>query len=124
MDVTQIYTPVGCSECINGYKGRVAVHEVLEVNQEIRDAIVNNVRKDELRKLVYGQGCNTLLKDGLIKVIEGNTSMEEILKVIDVNDDFGADEQELKDAIIGKTNTSIKSEYIENPFIKQNIETL
>ena len=124
MDVTQIYTPVGCEECINGYKGRIAVHEVLEINQDIRDAIVSNARKDELRKLVYGDRSNTLLKDGLIKVIEGSTSMDEILRVIDVNEDFGTDDIELKNAIIGKTSPSIKEEYIENPFIKHNIETL
>jgi len=125
MDVNQIYTHVGCDECINGYKGRVAVHEVLEITQEIRDAIVGNVRKEELRKLVYGNGANTLLKDGLIKVIEGHTSIDEILRVIDVNDDFGEDDKDLKDVIIGKTNkTLINNSEIINPFIKQNIETL
>jgi len=125
MDVSQIYIPGSCEECINGYKGRVALHEVLEINQEIRDAIVSNIRKDELRRLVYGNGSNTLLKDGLIKVIEGFTSMDEILRVIDVNDDFGEDDKDLKDAIIGKTNeTKTNTSTINNPFIKQSIETL
>jgi len=128
MDIEQIYTPVGCSECINGYKGRVALHEVLEINQDIRDAIVSNIRKDELRRLVYGKDSSTLLKDGLTKVIEGFTSMDEIVRVIDINDDFGKDDQDIKDAIIGKTsnsnmNNSNKTQ-IYNPFIKQNIETL
>ena len=123
LDIEQIYIPGTCEECINGYKGRVALHEVLEINQEIRDAIVSNVRKEELRKLVYGKEGNTLLKDGLLKVIEGFTSMDEILRVIDVNDDFGEDDVELKDAIIGKTNTS-NTENINNPFLKQTIETL
>ena len=126
MDVSQIYTPIGCPECLKGYKGRIAVHEVLEINQDIRDAIVGNVRKDELRRLVYTKDANNLLKDGLIKVIEGFTSMDEILRVIDVNDDFGADDQELKDAIIGKTTTtqSNNNQNIQNPFIKQKIESL
>ncbi|MBE6156897.1 MAG: type II/IV secretion system protein [Firmicutes bacterium] len=126
MDVAQIYTPIGCNECINGYKGRVAVHEVLEITQDIRDAIVSNVRKEELRKLVYGNDGNTLLKDGLIKVIEGFTSMDEIVRVIDVNDDFGEDDQELKDAIIGKPskNTNVNQQMTHNPFATQNIETL
>ncbi len=136
MDVEEIYTPVGCNECINGYKGRTAIHEVLEINQDIRDAIVNNLRKEELRTLVYGKGDNTLIKDGLTKVMEGITSMDEILRVIDVNDDFGKDEKELKDAVIGKNNNleEIKEEVKEekkkdlpplnNPFQKSNIETL
>ena len=135
IDVDKIYTPVGCEECLDGYKGRIAIHEVLEINQDIRDAIVNNTRKEELRSLVYNSDVNTLLQDGLNKVIEGFTSMDEILRVIDVNDDFGTDEQELKDAVIGKNttnnsptnNNTSKSTSTEtkNPFFKnQNIETL
>ncbi len=124
LDIQEIYAPVGCDECINGYKGRIAIHEVLEINQDIRDAIVNNLRKDELRKLVYGDNANTLLKDGLIKVIEGSTSIDEILRVIDVNDDFGSDEQDLKDAVIGKTDKTPQNEQTNNPFIKPKIETL
>ncbi len=124
IDVQEIYAPVGCSECINGYKGRIAIHEVLEINQDIRDAIVNNLRKDELRKLVYGENTNTLLKDGLLKVIDGSTSIDEILRVIDVNDDFGSDDTELKDAVIGKKIQVEVKENTNNPFIKPKIETL
>ena len=109
-DVENIYAPVGCEECINGYKGRIALHEVLEINQDIRDAIVSNIRKEELRKLVYGKDSNTLLKDGLIKVMEGYTSMDELVRVIDIEDDFGEDDTELKNALIGK---SVQPENIE-----------
>ena len=118
-DVNQIYTPVGCDECIDGYKGRIAIHEVLEINQDIRDAIVGNARKQELRRKVYGKDANTLLKDGLIKVLEGFTSMDEIVRVIDVNDDFGEDDQNLKDAIIGRTTT-----VSNNPFAKKSSEEI
>lgn len=121
MDVEQIYTPVGCEECINGYKGRIAIHEVLEINQDIRDAIISNTRKQDLRRQVYGKDTNTLLKDGLIKVMEGFTSIDEVLRVIDVNDDFGEDDDDLKDAIIGKATNKNRT---PNPFAKQNIETL
>ena len=103
MDINQIYTPVGCDECIDGYKGRIALQEVLEINQDIRDAIVNNVRKDDLRKLVYNESQGTLLKDGLIKVISGFTSLDEVLRVIDVSSDFGEDDEDIKNTIIGKT---------------------
>ena len=121
MDVEKIYTPVGCKECINGYKGRIALHEVLEINQNIRDAIISNVRKQELRKEVYGKDANTLLKDGLIKVIEGYTSMDELVRVIDIDDDFGDDDQDIKDAIIGKT---IIRQTNNSNIIKNKIETL
>ena len=129
MDVEQIYTKGTCEQCIDGYKGRIALHEVLEINQDIRDAIVSNLRKEELRRLVYKNDSNTLLKDGLIKVMEGFTSMDEILRVIDVNDDFGEDDQDLKDAIIGKQSTNSNSNMNNqnskpNPFIRRDIETL
>jgi len=112
IDVSEIYTPVGCDECINGYKGRIALHEILEINQDIRDAIINNIRKEELRKKVYDKDSSTLLKDGLIKIMEGYTSIDELVRVIDINDDFGEDDQDLKDAIIGKITN------------RDNIETL
>lgn len=111
MDVDQIYTPVGCDECIDGYKGRIALQEVLEIDDDIKDAIVNNVRKDELRKLVYNDKQSTLIKDGLIKVLSGFTSLDEVLRVIDISSDFGDDDQDIKDTIIGKNSN-------------QNIETL
>ena len=111
MDVEQIYAPVGCDECIDGYKGRIALQEVLEIDDDIKDAIVNNVRKDELRKLVYNDKQSTLIKDGLIKVLSGFTSLDEVLRVIDISSDFGDDDQDIKDTIIGKNSN-------------QNIETL
>ncbi len=104
MDITDIYTPVGCNECYKGYRGRVAIQEVLVINQDIRDAITNNTRKDNLRKLVYNQeGTTTLLEDGLMKVMEGLSSFEEILRVIDIEDDLGNDDIDIKNALIGKT---------------------
>lgn len=86
-DITQIYTPVGCDKCRGGYKGRIAIHEVLLINQEIRDAISSNMPKGQLHKLVYNSDVTTLLQDGLEKVLEGQTSFEELLKIIELEDD-------------------------------------
>ena len=103
MDIDSIYEPVGCDECYKGYKGRIALQEVLVLNQEIRDAIVNNATKEELRVLIYNNGHTLkLLDDGLIKVINGLTSFEEVLRVIDIKDDLGEGESDLKDALIGR----------------------
>lgn len=103
-EVNNVYTPHGCSECINGCTGRIALHEVLEINQNVRDAITNNIRKNELRHLVYKESdVTSLLEDGLEKVVAGLTSVEEILRVIDVDDDIGEDEEDIKNAFIGKT---------------------
>ena len=86
LDINEIYQAKGCDKCHEGYKGRVALHEVLLIDQEIRDAITNNMRKDELRDLVYGTGTITMLQDGLTKVINGDTTFEELMKAIDIDD--------------------------------------
>ncbi|MEG1288184.1 MAG: GspE/PulE family protein [Bacilli bacterium] len=107
-NVDEIYTAVGCDECIHGYTGRVALHEVLIINQEVRDAIVNNIRKTELRHLVYNKSdVTSLLADGLEKVVNGLTSFEEIVRVIDVDDDLDETDTELKNAFIGKTTKEV-----------------
>ena len=94
IDVKEIYEPVGCDECNHGYRGRIAIHEVLLLNQEIKDAIVKGASKPYLRKLVYGKdGTETMLQDGLEKVLEGKTSFDEILKLIDLDDDLGDNTQ-------------------------------
>ena len=100
-DIDEIYTTEGCDQCRNGYKGRIAIQEVLLVNQEIKDAISSNLRKDKLRELVYGSSdVITLLQDGLEKVVEGLTTFEEVLKLIELeNDDKKAGKFNLKDAL-------------------------
>ncbi len=91
-DINEIYAanPSGCPHCSHGYKGRIAVQEVLLINQDIRDAISAGMRKDDLRKLVYSKDVITMLQDGLFKVVAGFTTTDEILKLIEVDDaDFG-----------------------------------
>ena len=85
--VDEIYAVEGCEECGNGYKGRVAIHEVLLINQDIKDAISADIPKEELRKLVYSADVTTLLQDGLEKFEDGLTTFEEILKLIELDDD-------------------------------------
>ena len=92
LDINEVYdaNPTGCPHCSHGYKGRIAVQEVLLINQDIRDAISTGIRKEELRSLVYNKDVITMLQDGLYKVISGFTTTEEILKQIEVEDeDFG-----------------------------------
>ena len=88
LDVQQVYEPVGCPECSFGYKGRVALHEVLLINQDIRDAISTNVTKEQLRKLVYSKDVITMIQDGFYKVLAGFTTITEVLKLIDLDDEI------------------------------------
>lgn len=87
--VNEVYTPVGCECCNHGYLGRIAIHEVLSINEEIREAITTNVDRKTLKDLVYHskKDITTSFEDGLTKVIEGLTSMEEIMKTVDVESD-------------------------------------
>ena len=87
-NIEEVYESVGCDECHGGYKGRIAIHEVLLINQEIRDAISTGVKKEDIRELVYNNDVITLLQDGLYKVIAGFTSFEEVLKLIEVDDEI------------------------------------
>ena len=103
-EINEIYKPVGCDSCYKGYSGRVALQEVLVLNQEVRDAIVSNKSKAEIRDVIYKSGNTTsLLDDGLTKVINGLTSFEEVLRVIDIEDDLG--EEENKDNSQDSTTT-------------------
>lgn len=123
LDIEAIYTPVGCNECYKGYRGRVALQEVLVIDQNIRDAITSGRKKEDLRKLVYVQDqTSTLLEDGLSKVMEGLTSFEEILRVIDIDDDLGNDDIAIKNALMGKIGTKQKKE--EQFTINEEIEVL
>ena len=90
-DVDYIYNPnpKGCDKCNNGYHGRIAIQEVLEINAEIRNALnEEDLEKDDLNKLVYKSDVITMLQDGLLKVLDGSTSFDEIYRIIDVDDDL------------------------------------
>lgn len=89
LDVNEIYEAKGCSECTGGYKGRLPIHEVLYINQDIKDAISAGKSKAELRELVFAEKTeiNTMLQDGLRKVLTGKTSMDEILRLIQLDDE-------------------------------------
>lgn len=89
LDVNEIYEKKGCSACSGGYKGRLPLHEVLLINEEIKDAISSGVSKQKLRELVFApnSGIQTMLQDGLRKVLTGDTSMDEILRLIQLDDE-------------------------------------
>ena len=90
-DVDYIYNanPKGCDKCNNGYHGRIAIQEVLMINDEIRSALnEESLEKEDLNKLVYKSDVITMLQDGLLKVLDGSTTFDEIYKIIDVDDDL------------------------------------
>jgi type IV pilus assembly protein PilB len=78
-----LYRPVGCSTCgKTGYKGRFALHEVMEVTEEIERLIVERGHSEDIKKVAVAQGMLTLRQVGLAHVRGGMTSVEEVLRVV------------------------------------------
>ncbi|TFD81002.1 GspE/PulE family protein [Cryobacterium fucosi] len=78
-----IYEPVGCSHCSKtGYRGRIAVHEVMTVTEDIERLAVARASSAEIGRVARDQGMITLREDGWAKAQLGLTSIEEILRVV------------------------------------------
>ena len=83
MELPTLYRPVGCSACSKtGYKGRLALHEVMAVTEEIEKLTVEHASSMAIGKVAVEQGMITLRHDGLLKVMAGVTSVEEIFRVV------------------------------------------
>ena len=81
--VPQIFQPIGCAVCSNtGYRGRIALHEVMTVTEEIARLAVARASSTEISRVAQEQGMLTLRQDGWEKVKLGLTSVEEILRVV------------------------------------------
>ena len=82
-DVRAVTRGTGCTKCNNtGYKGRVAVHEILAINNDIRRMIINHTSIEEITRYAREvQHMRTLKESGLILVKEGKTTPEELLKI-------------------------------------------
>jgi type IV pilus assembly protein PilB len=79
----QFRRAVGCQGCSRtGYRGRMALHEVMLLTEEIERAVVTNAQSAQIQRLAEEQGMRTLRRDGLRKVARGRTSLEEILRVV------------------------------------------
>ncbi|MEF2966357.1 GspE/PulE family protein [Paenibacillus sp. M1] len=77
----KLYHGTGCGSCgKSGYRGRMAIHEVLWIDDELREHIVNGVPITELRRHAAKQGMKTLFEDGIAKIMSGQTTLTEILR--------------------------------------------
>jgi len=86
ISIEKIYKGTGCSRCLDtGYKGRIALHELFVLDDEIRSLLFNEASIFEIQKEAMKQGMIPLIDDGLLKVKAGITSLEEVLKVAKVN---------------------------------------
>jgi len=82
-EIPTLYRPTGCSACSRtGYKGRMAVHEVMRVSEEIERLAVSHASAAEIANTAHQEGMISLRDDGWTKVLLGDTSVEEILRVV------------------------------------------
>jgi len=79
----KVHRAVGCSACSNtGYRGRKALLELLVVTEEVERLIIEGGSADDIHKLATQQGMVTLRQSGLRKALEGETTLEEVLRVV------------------------------------------
>jgi type IV pilus assembly protein PilB len=82
-DVPTLHRAKGCTKCADtGYRGRLALHEVMTVTEEIERLAVARASTDDIGRAARDQGMSTLRHDGWLKVLAGKTSVEEILRVV------------------------------------------
>jgi type IV pilus assembly protein PilB len=82
-EIDTLFRPVGCSSCAKtGFRGRLGLYEVMLVNEEIERMTVERASSDEIRRSAKRDGMVTLRDDGLHKVQNGITSIEEVLRVV------------------------------------------
>lgn len=81
LDSLTLYGPVGCEHCVNGYKGRVGIYQVMPVSEEISRLILEGGNSMQLSEQAKAEGVKDLRESGLSKVRVGITSLEEIDRV-------------------------------------------
>jgi type IV pilus assembly protein PilB len=81
--VPELFRPVGCPVCAKtGYKGRLALHEVMTVSEEVERLAVERASATAIEQVARREGMSTLREDGMAKVLAGVTSLDEILRVV------------------------------------------
>jgi len=81
----QIYKPKGCKKCNqNGYRGRMAIVELLRIDNDFDSLVSRRAHLDELQSLAREKGFITLAEDGVRRILEGHTSLAEVMRVIDL----------------------------------------
>jgi type II secretory ATPase GspE/PulE/Tfp pilus assembly ATPase PilB-like protein len=86
-DERPVYQAVGCARCDNvGYKGRVAIMELFKLDAEIDELIARRATAREIRAAASAKGFRSLAEDAISRVLLGQTSLEEISRVVDLTD--------------------------------------
>jgi len=97
----QWVTGRGCEKCQQlGLKGRIAIHEILQITDEIRELISSRAPEHAIRRAARRAGMRTLLEDGIAKAAHGLTTLEAVVKVAALDEPIGADDLTRPPAIV------------------------
>jgi type II secretory ATPase GspE/PulE/Tfp pilus assembly ATPase PilB-like protein len=77
-DIT-FYKAVGCDQCTGGYKGRIGIYEVLEMESNIRKLVTQSATSEAIENQARENGMATMVEDGFLKIVMGTTSLEEVM---------------------------------------------
>jgi type IV pilus assembly protein PilB len=81
----QLYKAVGCKDCNNtGYKGRIGIHEGILSDEKIENVIATNPSEREIREAALDQKLINMKQDGIIKILKGITTIDELERVVDI----------------------------------------
>ncbi|MFV1922616.1 MAG: GspE/PulE family protein [Methylotenera sp.] len=84
-EMPEIFKAKGCKKCnLTGYRGRMAIVELLRIDAEMDALIARKAHLDELKTVAVNKGFTTLAEDGIRRILEGYTSLEEVMRVIDL----------------------------------------
>lgn len=84
-EAAEVFKPKGCKKCnLTGYRGRMAIVELLRIDAEMDAMIARKAHLDELQSMAYEKGFVPLAEDGIRRILEGYTSIEEVMRVIDL----------------------------------------
>lgn len=85
-NTTKVYEPVGCEKCNNiGYKGRIGIFEAITMDEEIENIIKTSPSEREIAKAAQNRGLLDMKQDGIIKVLNGITSIDELRRVVEID---------------------------------------
>ncbi|MFA6077152.1 MAG: GspE/PulE family protein [Candidatus Paceibacterota bacterium] len=84
----KIFSPVGCEKCNNiGYKGRIGIFEAIKTDEAIEKIIPESPNEHEIKKVARSQGILSMRQDGIVKILNGITSLAEVQSVVDLSEE-------------------------------------
>ncbi len=84
----KVFSPVGCDKCNKiGYKGRIGIFEAIKTDESIEKIINENPSEREIKKVAHNQGILSMRQDGMVKILNGITSIAEVQSVVDLKEE-------------------------------------